>query len=596
MKRAFVLLAFGFFWTEAHASDLLPLAEVRPGMVGVGRTVFEGSRIEEFRAEILGVLPNIGPRHSMILARLEGGPLEKSGVIAGMSGSPVYIGGKLVGAVAFGFPFSKETIAGLTPIEEMIEATTASLPTRSASTRFTLPFGASGPALPLSQDALLASFPRRTLFESPDAFSQRPLTPLALPLVFSGFGTETLGWASRFFSDLGFSPVAGGGGGFAPGPLPDLAPGSPIGISLVEGDLDLSVTGTVTEVDKNRIFAFGHPFFNLGPTAFPMKKAYVYSVLPSLYQSAKLSTTGEGVGTMDQDRLTAVSGLIGKAPEMIPVEVTVATSRGQEHRYTFRIVDDELLSPLLSYVSLLSILQSNERAFGTASVRLEARLSLSGGQEVDVEDLFSQEQPSQQASALVAAPLAYLLANDFKKVVVTKVAVRVSSYETPHRATLERAFVDSPEPLRAGSRASVRLFLRTYRGESFSETIPLSIPASAAPGAYSLLVADGPTLAGMEQRELRQPFAPKSLEQIIRALNGLRRADRIYARLLKRADGAVVSGELLQSLPPSVLSVLKTGDQGGAFVPLGNTSVWELELPTAYAFSGSRTLPLTIER
>jgi hypothetical protein len=188
------------------------------------------------------------------------------------------------------------------------------------------------------------------------------------------------------------------------------------------------------------------------------------------------------------------------------------------------------------------------------------------------------------------------MANDFQRVHVERVSVHLSSYETAHRATLQRAWVDRQAPLRAGSRASLRLLLQTYRGESFEEKVPISIPASARPGQYSLLVADGPTLSVIEQREMRQPFVPKNLDQLIRAINGLHRTNRIYVRLVRPSDGAVVSGEILQSLPPSVLSVLRSGDQGGAVIPVASSNVWEFDLPTAYAFSGSRTLPVTIER
>lgn len=597
MLRASIPLVLSLsFASPLRSADVFPIEDVRPGMIGVGRTVFAGSKIDEFKVEVLGVLPNIGPKRSLILARLEGGPLEKSGVIAGMSGSPVFIEGKLVGAVAFGVPFSKETIAGITPINEMIEATSTSSG-RAASARFPSLFRAGAPALPLDRDSLLSGFPPKILpaLEAPTFSAQTPLLPIPLCMVFSGFDPRTFDWAKGVFSELGFTPIAGGGAGNLPA-LPDLAPGSPMGVSLVEGDLELSVTGTVTAIDHDRVYAFGHPFYNLGPTQFPLKKAYVYSVFPSLYQSFKISATGESVGTLDQDRQTAVSGVLGPTPRMIPQEITVTTSRGQEHRYSLRLVDDELLSPLLSYISLLSVLQSNERSFGTASVRLEAHLRLAGGAEVRLEDLFSNEQPSQQAAALVAAPLGYLLANDFTKVRVEGVDVHITSYETPHRASLERTWIDRSAPLRPGSRASLRLLLRTYRGERFEEKVPLEIPAATRPGNYSLLVMDGPTLSGLEQRELRQPFVPKDLGQMIRALNGLRRGNRIYVRLVRPGEGgAVVSGEFLPSLPPSVLSVLRTGDQGGAVMPTANSSVWEFELPTAYAFSGSRVLPVTIE-
>jgi hypothetical protein len=589
----------------ARAQEILPLDQVRPGMVGVGRTVFEGTKIEDFRVEIIGVLENVAPKQSIILARLEGGPLEKTGVIAGMSGSPVFIDGKLVGAVAYGFPFSKETIGGITPIGEMIEATRTDAP-RAASTRFPTPFGASGPALPLDREALIAALRRPLQAISVDAGSVRggaglptgaSLAPLSLPMVFSGFDPATFEWARGVFSSLGFSPVMGTGHGPAPpGPLPDLAPGSPVGVSLIEGDMDLSVTGTVTHIDGDRVYAFGHPFYNLGPTQFPMKKAYVYSVFPSLYQSWKISTAGEPVGTVEQDRNTAIAGRIGKTPRMIPVDVRLTTSRGQERRFSFRIVEDELFSPVLAYVSLASVLQANERAFGTSTIRLDARLSLSGGRDIRVEDFFTQEQPAAQASAMVAAPVAYVLNNDFERVSVEKIDVEVSSFETNQSATLQRAWLERSGPVRAGSIVPLKLLLRNYRGETHVETIPVAVPASAPAGTYTLLVADAAALTAMEQREMRQPFVPKDLDQLIRAINGLRRNNHVYARLLRAEEGAIVGGEYLQSLPPSVLSVLGGSDEAGNVIPIRTAAVWDFDLPTDYAVSGSRLLSLTVQR
>jgi hypothetical protein len=599
------LLSLSLVVPAARAQEILPLDQVRPGMVGVGRTVFEGTKIEDFRVEIIGVLENVAPRQSIILARLEGGPLEKTGVIAGMSGSPVFIDGKLVGAVAYGFPFSKETIGGITPIGEMIEATATDAP-RAASTRFPTAFGAAGPALPLDREALIAALRRPMQAISVDAGSLRggaglptgaSLAPLSLPLVFSGFDPATFEWARGVFSSLGFNPVMGAGHGPAPpAALPDLAPGSPIGVSLIEGDMDLSVTGTVTHIDGDRVYAFGHPFYNLGPTQFPMKKAYVYSVFPSLYQSWKISTAGEPVGTVEQDRNTAIAGRIGKTPRMIPVEVRLNTSRGQERRFSFRIVEDELFSPVLTYVSLASVLQANERAFGTSTIRLDARLSLSGRRDIRVEDFFTQEQPAAQASAMVAAPVAYVMNNDFERVSVEKIDVEVSSYETIQSATLQRAWIERSGPVRAGTTVPLKLLLRSYRGETHTETIPVSVPASAPAGNYSLLVADAAALTAMEQREMRQPFVPKDLDQLIRAINGLRRNNHVYARLLRAEEGAIVGGEYLQSLPPSVLSVLGGSDEAGNVIPIRTAAVWDFDLPTDYAVTGARLLTLTVQR
>ena len=596
------------FATAAPAAPvvILPLGDVRPGMVGVGRTVFEGSRIDEFRVEIIGVLENVAPRQSMILARLQGGPLANTGVIAGMSGSPVYIDGKLVGAVAYGFPFSKETIAGITPIAEMIDATSTTTP-RAASARFTTPMGASGPKAPLDAQAMVAALRRPVPALSaasatirgdmPPQLVGQSLAPLSLPLVFSGFDASTFEWARGIFSAMGFSPVMGTGkGGALTRDLPDLQPGGAVGLSLIEGDMDLSATGTITHIDDGRVYAFGHPFYNLGPTQFPMKKAYVYSVFPSLYQSWKISSAGEAVGTIDQDRVTAIAGRLGATPRMIPVKVNLRTSRGQQRKFEFRMVDDELFTPVLAYVALASVLQSNERAFGTSTVRVDARLSLTGKPDVRVVDLFTQDQPAMQAAALVAAPLAYLMSNDFERVSVDGLEVDVSSDETIQTATLERAWLERTGPVRPGSTVPLKILLRTYRGEAVSQTIPVAIPAAAPGGTYTLLVSDGQALTALEQREMRQPFAPRDLDQLIRSINALRHNNHVYARLLRSDDGAIVRGEYLQSLPPSVLSVLGGSEQGVSVVPIRTAAVWDFEMPTDYAVSGARVLTLTVER
>ncbi len=587
---------------------ILPLSDVRPGMTGVGRTVFEGTRIDEFQVEVIGVLENVGPKQSIILARLKGGPLANTGVIAGMSGSPVLIDGKLVGAVAYGFPFSKETIAGITPIGEMIALASAPA-VRPASARLRLPWNAAGglPA-PLDQSALIGALRRaRGSLAGASVGGALPaaqgggqqLMPLALPLTFSGFDPRAFEWARDIFGALGFTAVASGGAGRAAPrePLPALAPGGAIGISLVEGDLDMSATGTITHIDQGRIYAFGHPFYNLGPTQFPMRKAYVYSVFPSLYQSWKISVPAEEpVGTMDQDRTTAIAGSLGRAPRMIPVEVELSSSRGEDKKFSFRMVEDELFSPVLALVSVASVLQGNERNFGTSSIHVKGTITLSGGRQIRVDDLFAEEQPAQQAAALVAAPLSYLMSNDFERVTVEKLHVKVSSLETIQTAVLQRAWLERTGPVRPGSTVPLKVALRTYRGETRSETIPIAIPESAPPGAYTVLVADGPALAGLEQREMRQRFVPKDLDQLVRAINGLRRNNHLYARLLRQEDGAIVGGEYLQALPPSVLSVLGGSSESGAVVPIRTAAVWEYDLPTDFSVSGTRVLTLNVER
>lgn len=583
------------------AVELFPLHELRPGLVGLGRTVFEGSRIEEFQVEILGVLDNVGPSQNLIIGRLTGGPLANTGVIAGMSGSPVYVGGRLVGAVAYGFPFSKETIAGITPIAEMLNATRpgAGPTTRAASARWpsALPAAAAG----FDRDVLMAAL-RRPLLDVPwpgGAPEARPtsLRPLALPLAFSGFDPAAFEWARGLFAGLGFAPLQAGGAARLPvGALPDLEPGAPVGISLVEGDLDVSVTGTVTYVDGARIYAFGHPFYNLGPTQFPLRKAYVFSVFPSLYQSFKISAPGESIGTLDQDRLTAVAGNLGALPRLIPVGVRVDTSRGQQREFAFRMVDDELLTPALAYSALLSVLQGSERAFGSSSLRVEARLQLEDGRQVQVDDLFTREQPAAQAAALAVVPLAQVLANPWERPRVARLDVRVSSSEELRSATLERLWLEHGGPIKAGTSLSVALLLRSYRGQARVERVRLALPADAPPGEYSLVAGDAATFAALDQQDLRPGFAPRDLGQLLQALNRLRRNNRVYLRLRRPAAGAVVAGEPLPNLPPSVLSVLARAEGGPTTPQLSQATLWEHEITLDLALGGARSLAFTITR
>ena len=591
----------------AGAAPHMGVEEVRPGMVGVGRTVFEGTTVEEFRAEILGVLENvIGPHRNLILARLEGGPLAGTGVIAGMSGSPVYIDGRLIGAVSYALgSFSKEPIAGITPIAEMT-ASTAANDTRPAGARVQLEY-------PLTRDNLIAGFRRALNWNRP--FTERPeasrlagvssvaglgggelgtlLRPIATPLVMSGFEPEMADVLGSAFRDQGFLPTGGSAAGFHRGEKPfdgPLKPGDAIGVMLVGGDLQFGGTGTVTHVDGDRVYAFGHPLYNLGPIEFPMTRAYVYTVLPSLYASTKLSSTGDVIGTIVQDRATAVAGRLGPGPRTIPVTVALESDRGPTRTFHFDVVNDPLFGPLMTYASLLNTLGSYERQFGAATFRIHGTATVRKHDVISFDNLFSGDQASVSAAAYVVAPITYLLGNDYESADVEGVDVTVVTTEKPKTATLERVWLDDPRP-KAGRPASLKVLFRTYRGDEVVRTLPVQIPFNAS-GALSILVSDGARLGQNELREARQQ--PRTVDQMIKSLNKARRNNTIYVKLLGPGAGAVVSGELLSSLPPSVLGVLEGDRNGGNFNLLRSATLGEWELVTEHTVAGSRTLTFTV--
>jgi SpoIVB peptidase S55 len=592
-------------------SRIMPVGEVKPGMIGVGRTIFEGTELSDFKVHIIGVLRNIqGPKRDLILARLEGGPLAKTGVAAGMSGSPVYVDGRLIGAVSYSIgSFPTEAIAGITPIEEMKDAAALTARREREVARIELPITQDSLAAALRESyARLAPFAARAtdvralgVPASQAGQLATMLRPIATPLLMSGFEPEAVDLLTAIFKDAGFAPVAGAVGGRASdeeraalnGPLRE---GDAIGVSLVGGDLEMGATGTITHIDGEKVYAFGHPFFNLGPSELPMTRAYVYAMLPSLMSSFKISTMGDVIGTLRQDRATAIAGTLGPAPPTVPMTVTLRSNR-DGHTTTrtmkFKIGTDQTFTPLLAYVTLFNALSSYERGFGTATFALKGTAQVKGHGDVAFEDIYAGEAPALAAATSIGGPLTMLLGNDREKLTLESLDFTVDASETPLSATIERVWIDEVRA-RPGRTVPLKILTRGYRGEEKISTIDVAIPANAT-GSLSILVSDGRQLNAIEQREMRRTLQPQSAAQLIRVLNRTRRNNRIYVRLMNGAPGAVVNGEALTALPPSVLSVLEGDRNGGNFSPIRSAAIGEYEIPMDLAVVGSRTLTIDVE-
>ncbi len=581
----------------------MPIDEVQPGMTGVGRTVFKGTAIEEFRVHVLGVVrSNVGPRRDLILAKLEGGPLASTGVIAGMSGSPVYIDGRLVGAVSYSLgTFATEPIAGITPIAEMLDAT--AVDGAGAGPRITpIPIGADISALVRAvadairparsmMAAFAAAAPGSPGSAIPDLASLRPI---ALPLTMGGFDGRAAGSVMHTLADSGFVAAPG-----APGPRPQAAaaaeplrPGDPVGVALITGDLQFGVTGTVTDVDGTRVYAFGHPLYNLGPANFAMTRAYVHAILPSLSASMKLASLGEVVGTMQQDRATAIAGVFGERPRTLEMSVSLRRDGGPVRRFTFAIGMHPLLTPLLAYTALVGIISEHEHEVGSATYAVRSRMTVPGHATVLLDDVFAGDQPGAAAASAVAMPLSALMTNDREPVRVESLSVEIDSSERLRTATVDRIWLDAAE-VRRGATVPVKILLTPWRGEPFVRTIDVDIPRYAE-GPLTLVVADGVRFSQWEQRDRRGSLSPATVDQMVKLLNESRRGNRLYVRLVGRDVGAIVNGEAMPSLPSSVLAVMQ-GDRGAAANPALQTSIlgaWEI--PTDQAVSGLRTLTVPI--
>ena len=599
------LAAFG--WARLPAvTSLMPIEDVKPGMIGTGRTIFEGSEMQDFKVHIIGVLKNVqAPQRNLILARLEGGPLAQTGVIAGMSGSPVYVDGRLIGAVSYSIgAFPKEPIAGITPIGEMIEATADTAARRGTRPQARL-------ELPITPERLAAAI--RTNYARVAAFADRPadvqvfglpastgaqmgalLRPIATPLVMSGMNGATADLLSSMFLDAGFTTVLSGG--FSADTVPSsepLRPGDPVGVSLLRGDGEMGATGTVTHVDGTRVYAFGHPFFNFGPTAFPMTRATVFTSLPSLMSSFKIASMGEVIGTVQQDRATAIAGSLGSGPATVPLTITLDSGRGAKRTFHYNAAVDQLFTPLLTYVALFNTLGNYERQFGASTVTVTGKASFDKHADLAFEDIFTGDGTIAAASAYVAGPITMLLANDLEPVTLKGVELAITTAEESRSATIERVWLDDVRP-RAGRTVSLKVLTRSYRGAEKISTMPIEIPANAS-GQLTVMVTDGKQLNQIEQRELRRSLPPQSVAQMIKLLNEAHRNNRLYVRLLTGTPGAVVNGEALPSLPPSVLAVLEGDRSGGNFSPIRSAALGEWELPMDSAIVGTRVLTIDLD-
>jgi hypothetical protein len=494
-------------------------------------------------------------------------------------------------------------LPGITPIDEMVEATAQAAPRRPAA-RVAL-------QMPLSpenmRDSLRQAFAwMRPFAENPndvqvfgnglDASVGTMLRPIATPLTIGGFDASVIDPLVSAFREQGFLPMMAAAGGqeqTATSNQP-LRPGDPVGVALVTGDVEFGATGTVTEVDGNRVYAFGHPFYGLGPTQFPMTRAYVHTILPSLFSSSKLASTGEIIGTVQQDRATAIAGTLGAGPSLIPINIKLTSDRGTTKTFKMSVVNDQLFTPLLAYVSILNTLSSYERQNGAASYVVRGSATVKKYGKVDFEDLFTGDTPSIGAATYVVGPINFLLRNAFEDVDIEGLSLEIDASEQSKTATLERVWIDGNRP-KPGTTVTLKALLRTYRGEEITRAVPVEIPANAR-GSVSIMVADGSRLSQMEARELQlQPLQTRDLPQMIRVLNQARKNNRLYVRLVTPDAGAVVRGESLSSLPPSVMAVMESDRNGGSFRPLGAALLGQWEITTDHAVSGSRTLTLSLD-
>ena len=556
----------GFATIGFAAPDIFPLKDVRAGQHGVGRTVFSGTRVEEFQVEVLGVLENLGPRQSIILARLSGGPLVSTGVMQGMSGSPVYIDGKLVGAVALSFPLSKEAIAGIRPIEDMLRVR------------------------PQPAQTIAKAAPRRQPFVA----GGNTLEEIATPVSFTGFTPAALEHFAPQLRQMGLDPRQGvSGGGAIPARLGDprkLQPGSMISVQLISGDMTVGAEGTITAIDGDRIYAFGHRFLDEGSTDLPFASAEVLALLPNLSSSFKISIAREWMGSITSDRETAVSGLTGRQASLIPVQIRVG-----QNTYRMQLVQDRVMTPLLMQMALFSAIDSTERSVGAQAYSVRGQLDFDGGP-VRVDDVYSGDVGvAVIASAGIGSPIAYALQSGFDALKLKTVSLDIAPVE--RRSQEQVVDLMAARTVRPGEDLDLTVVMEGQNGVDISRRVQYRVPVGTPVGILNFTIADATSTNVIEfQAAVATP--QRSPQQVLGLLNGLRSNTKAYIRVWRAEPSFTVDGRDLPDPPPSLAMLLSRVQAGSTnLVNTRGAKVAELEVPGAPGFvvTGTKTIQVEVK-
>ncbi len=571
-------------------SPFYPLERVRPGMKGTGRTVFAGDRIEEFGVEVLGVLENVGPKQSLVLVRLSGGPLEKAGILQGMSGSPVYLEGRLLGAVAMAFPFSKEPIAAVRPIADML-AVSRPAEARVASQRVSL-----------FDTRVVAGLPPRSELV---AGGQR-LVEIGIPLALSGFTRRTIEQFAPDLRALGLEPLeAVTSGGRSPvryGNPADVKPGSMISVQLLSGDMSVGADGTVTHVAGNRIYAFGHRFLAIGRTELPFARSEVLALVPTLATSFKVTAPREWMGTITEDRSTGVAGELGRRTELAPLSIEVfrqgkTAARERTASYRMEMVRDRLLSPLLLQMAVFSVIDATEQALGRATFQVRGEFQFRDGSgPLRTENMFAGDvNLPLQVSAATAVPLAYVLQSGFDALELRGARLEIVCYPERRQLQIEQVW-SSRRQVRPGETVEIHVVLRGENQFEMARQITYTVPTGAVPGALQITVSDGNTANLAEyQGRLAQP--PKSASQLIQWVNALRPNTRAYVRITRADPSFDVLGSLLPSAPPSLALILGRSQAAlGAGLTAQSSKLAELVVDAGpWVVTGSKSIQVEVK-
>ncbi len=580
------------------AIEIMNVDDITPGMKGYGKTVFSGKRIEVFNIEVLGVLKNWEARSDMILIKMTGGPLSKTGIIAGMSGSPVYIDNKLVGAVSHGWSFTKEAIAGVTPIGIMMDV--LKMEAQVEESIFAMKDNTWSAPLNIQDSRVINKLiSHEKLFEdklSQDTRFQQPFTinlvPIHTPLMVSGFDNRSLKRMSPLFSKMGWFPSQSNKGhANTPANLSGFLPGAAVAAEIIRGDLNASAIGTVTYRDGNNILAFGHPLIQTGTTDLPMSTAYVYTILASQSSSVKMAVPEKIIGRITQDRRSALAGKIGEYAQMISCLVDIKGSLNV--KYNFEIIHNKLLTPNLVQMAVESALLATEKSIGEKLVNLKLDIDIAGREKpITIENVYYDPGLSWFPIYNMIQPITTLLNNKFQPVRIKSIKLVADILETKNTASIENVRV-SKKWVNPGDEISLNVSLKPFTQESVSIPLKIKLPDDITRGStIRIIVCDANHSRMLETTGAPGRLVPTNFEQLISNVEDVENNKNLIIRVLLNKRGLTYMGEDFPSLPNSFLNIMSLSNQSGISRLRGEIVK---RIQTKWLITGKQTINLFVE-
>ena len=561
----------------AQAPATMGVGEIRAGMKGYGKTVFQGGKIERFEFEVLGVQKNAAPGRSRIMFRASGGPLAETGVLAGMSGSPCYIDGKLIGALSTGISFEKEPIGGITPIAEMLDQLRDIPDLAPSRTPLILPKLEPPKVLKSALLGQMLDF-KTLLGEGAEATT--------MALVGSPLGAE----AQKLWSGLPVTFAAGptlSGGRDEASPL---EPGGMAAIMLMQGDLDLAASGTITYVSGKRVLMFGHQLFNLGPVDLPLWSATVATTVANYQSSFKLAMPVAPIGALRLDRNSGVAGILGAEARMVPMRIGLNLGGKRTLNFRFEIMDHPVATPALAATAVAQTLDAHTRGLGLQSLSLQGNIKLTGQAPIQIDYVMADLNPGRMAQ-YVGAMLQALCLNPFEKPAFEGISLTIKAEER-----LDLTGIAAVRLLKArakrGEVLPVLVTLQNIQGVRETATFNIQVPYSAAKGKATLMVGDGYSLMAADPDERVMEVA--NLGDMVRILNGALRNNHAYALLVQSQPGAGLRGSRIEGIPPTVASLVG-GDGASSENRLQRRIVGRAVLPLEREVRGLSQLEVEIE-